>query len=112
MLAIATLAPAERAAWARLPAEARLPAFYDAWTAKEAWLKATGEGLMRAPVEVDRERAADGRAVPVVAGVPARGWRIWSFAPAPGYLGALAAPGDDWRPVGWDWTPDDVMHDA
>ena len=48
-----------------------LEAFYEAWTAREAAGKATGEGLFAAP--------AQGH------------WRSWRIAPAPGFLATLVA---------------------
>ncbi|CAL1239329.1 4'-phosphopantetheinyl transferase family protein [Candidatus Methylocalor cossyra] len=39
------LAPCELLYWRALPRAERLPAFFDSWTAKEAFAKATGRGL-------------------------------------------------------------------
>jgi phosphopantetheine--protein transferase-like protein len=44
-LANRVLAPDELAQWEALPAERRLEAFLEAWTAKEAYLKAIGRGI-------------------------------------------------------------------
>jgi 4'-phosphopantetheinyl transferase len=44
-LARGVLSPSECAVWAALPAAARGAAFLRAWTCKEAYAKATGEGL-------------------------------------------------------------------
>jgi 4'-phosphopantetheinyl transferase len=46
--------------------------FFEAWTKREAYIKARGEGLADDPVEF------------------APGWSIHTFEPAPGYIGALA----------------------
>ncbi|MBI2795838.1 MAG: 4'-phosphopantetheinyl transferase superfamily protein [Gemmatimonadetes bacterium] len=53
------------------------------WTAKEAVLKATGEGLRRSPESVVIEWGDDGR-------VRTPGWELARFA-AGGYLGSLAS---------------------
>jgi 4'-phosphopantetheinyl transferase len=75
--------PAEAAALDRLPAEQRPSAALRLWTAKEAYLKATGEGLSVAPDQI--EIAAP--------------WTVRELRPAPGYVGAVAAEGDDWEVV-------------
>lgn len=46
-LAERVLTPEEHDVWASAPPEHRLPAFLAAWTAKEAFLKALGEGIRR-----------------------------------------------------------------
>jgi 4'-phosphopantetheinyl transferase len=61
------------------PRERRLDFFY-AWTRKEAFVKALGGGLAL-PLE-----ALDLCTAP-------RGWRLESFAPAPGFIAALALYG-------------------
>ena len=75
--------PAEAAALDFLPAEARPAAALSLWTAKEAYLKATGEGLTVPPDEVE---------IPVT-------WSVRELRPAAGYLGAVAAEGEDWEVV-------------
>jgi 4'-phosphopantetheinyl transferase len=86
------LSGAEREAYARLEHEDRLLAFYQAWTRKEAFAKALGEGMNFPLQDLD---------VSFGPGEPARilrvgdtpgacsGWRLWSFAPAPGFVGAV-----------------------
>jgi 4'-phosphopantetheinyl transferase len=77
-LAARVLSDAELAQWAATPCSERLEHFLRAWTAKEAYLKALGLGLVR-PL----------REVPVDPG----GWTVHSYAPVPGALAAVAAEG-------------------
>lgn len=107
----------EAAALRRLPPEEQSAAFLRAWTAKEAYLKATGTGLVVRPggVEVGGAGGAvatnggmgagrpvaptgAGPAAPVrVAGDAGRPrWFVRWLWPAPGYVGAVAAEGDRW----------------
>ena len=46
-LAARSMTPAEHERWQREPEPERLDAFLRLWTAKEAYLKATGHGLVR-----------------------------------------------------------------
>jgi 4'-phosphopantetheinyl transferase len=83
----------EQSALARLAARDRSHGLYLAWTCKEAFLKATGEGLTR-PLD-SFDVAVDPQAPPALL----RGCRNWSIrclAPFPGYQAAIVAPGD-WR---------------
>ncbi|WP_454017354.1 4'-phosphopantetheinyl transferase family protein [Azospirillum sp. Marseille-Q6669] len=97
-------APEERAAFAALPEALRDEAFLNGWTRKEAFIKATGQGL---------STPLDRFAVELTPGRPARllsldgaleagratDWSLFDLRPAPGLVGALAVRGDGWRPV-------------
>lgn len=74
---------------------ARLNAFFHYWTCKEAFAKATGEGISTLQkIEVDpafaslrpvRENSLRGRLIPQ--------WALYSFMPAPNYTAALVVQG-------------------
>ncbi len=94
------LAPDEQRALERIAAPQREVAFYRLWTCKEAWLKATGEGLMRAPDSFSIGGAAEG--VPRLLWVHGRPaeidkWSLLTLDPQPGYAAALAVEGTGWR---------------
>jgi 4'-phosphopantetheinyl transferase len=100
-------APAEVQILLALPAELQREAFFNAWTRKEAFLKAVGVGLSYgldrveltlAPGEPARFLRIEGDT-----GRAAR-WALHALAPAPGYVAALAREGRipavaciDWR---------------
>jgi 4'-phosphopantetheinyl transferase len=101
--------PREVQAMRDLPPEERIAAFYSCWTGKEAYLKATGEGIATGlhNVEITLERR---RAVALV--LPAdrqdqASWYLKSFLPAAGYIGAVVVKADapcvrQWRiPLTW-----------
>jgi 4'-phosphopantetheinyl transferase len=70
-------------------------AFFRLWTRKEAYLKARGLGLTATTYGFD---APLKREKPVTF-VDEKGlrWRAEELSPAPGYVGAVVAEGDDWR---------------
>jgi 4'-phosphopantetheinyl transferase len=70
----------------------RLRAFYDAWTRKEALLKASGDGLSRSPKELDVGFELSANAP---SGKPREVDGAWlhAFEPRPDYVGALAVGG-------------------
>jgi 4'-phosphopantetheinyl transferase len=82
------------------------PAFFRLWTRKEAWLKATGDGISDSLGQVE---------VSFLAGEPARllslpgspevvhNWSLRELVPAPGFVGALAVPTQDMRLNCWRW---------
>jgi 4'-phosphopantetheinyl transferase len=96
--------PSESATIMSLSEEEKFTAFFRGWTAKEAYLKATGDGLSGSldkievsllPNEPVRLLSIDGN--PQIA---AR-WRLSSFAPAVDYLATIAVEGHDWRLSCW-----------
>jgi len=101
---------AEREALAAVPAAELDRAFFRCWTRKEAYLKAVGTGIT-VPLHAFDVTLAPGEPARMLAldGDPglAAAWRLHHLEPAPGYVGALAAPpppaGGDWRLAGWRW---------
>lgn len=76
-----------------LPNDLRNPAFFNLWTRKEAWLKATGDGLSEMLTEVEVSFLADEPArVLAISGNAevARHWTMLELSPAPGFAAALA----------------------
>lgn len=76
----------------KLSGEEAVRAFFRVWTRKEAWLKATGEGITGLPKSIEvfgpaaEPRLCDGPQA------DSKGTRLClhDLAPAPGFLGALA----------------------
>jgi 4'-phosphopantetheinyl transferase len=66
----------EYALYSMLAPQDRPRGFLECWTRKEAFAKATGEGLPTLLDELDAARAP--------------GWRTHSFSPLPGYIAAVA----------------------
>src|SRR5690606_10499525 len=92
VLAERFFAPSEAAALAALPADAREPAFVRLWCAKEAVLKAHGQGLSFGLHRLEFAPEGDGwrlAACDPALGVPGD-WSLGSFRPAPGYLATVA----------------------
>ncbi len=77
-------------AWRQLPASEQLHEFLRVWTVKEAYLKATGEGIVSAAVT----RPVD-----------ADGWTIAPLAVPDGYTGALAVDGSPAQVTTEVWDP-------
>lgn len=91
------LAPAERELLEGLPAQARRQVILQLWAAKEAALKATGEGVCRSLRELDVSSIfATGTATvwrPVVGGSETREWTVQPVNAGPGYAAAVAIEG-------------------
>jgi 4'-phosphopantetheinyl transferase len=80
-------APGEVAALRALPAALQPAVFFNAWTRKEAYVKATGQGLTRGldGVRADGSHDELGR------------FTVRTLHPAPGYAAALVVEGRDWE---------------
>jgi 4'-phosphopantetheinyl transferase len=91
----------------QLPRDQQPEAFFNLWTRKEAWLKATGDGLsdeMIRQIEVSFLPGETPRVI-AVAGNPqtAPSWTLKEFIPATGFIMALAAPAKDLKFSCWQW---------
>lgn len=91
-IAAAAFSAGERAELARLPAAEREAAFFACWSRKEAFVKATGEGIGYG-LEAFDVSLAPGAAARLVAtrrpGDDARSWTMRALAPFPGFAAAL-----------------------
>lgn len=87
-------APEESAALLALPPHARRQRFFELWTLKESYIKATGKGLAIALdsflFELPGEEGLTLRMRPELADSPQR-WRLWQLTLRPDYLAAVCA---------------------
>jgi 4'-phosphopantetheinyl transferase len=92
-----------------LPSHLHAEAFFSCWTKKEAYLKASGEGLAIPLNSFSVPQTTDPADIPVDLRVgshdtvPARRWSLYTLRPARGYTGALAIEGSGWRFSQWQW---------
>ncbi|HTD53512.1 MAG TPA: 4'-phosphopantetheinyl transferase superfamily protein, partial [Thermoanaerobaculia bacterium] len=100
-LALRHLCDRERRARHRMRSKDFPDLFLRLWTRKEAFLKATGEGLSRALSSLDLLDPSDPRARTSGSNRWRKlgGWSLADFEPAPGYLAAIAVASR-----GWSWT--------
>jgi 4'-phosphopantetheinyl transferase len=92
-LASTVLSAAERARLFELESANQVLGFFNAWTRKEAYLKARGIGLMAPPECFDVSLAPHAPAELLANRYDAddvRRWHLRAFTPAAGYVGALA----------------------
>jgi 4'-phosphopantetheinyl transferase len=86
----------------------RVRAFFDGWTRKEVFIKAVGEGLSY-PLDRFDVPLAPGKPAALLAVASdagrASGWLLRGLEPAPGFAGALAAPGRGWQVYCWASSP-------
>jgi 4'-phosphopantetheinyl transferase len=89
---------------ASLPLEERHDAFFRCWTRKEAYIKATGEGLSL-PLHQFDVCIASGSQDALLATRPetmeVRRWSLRDVAVKPGYAAALCISGTDWNLIDW-----------
>ncbi|HEX8139722.1 MAG TPA: 4'-phosphopantetheinyl transferase superfamily protein [Pyrinomonadaceae bacterium] len=90
-----------------LPRSLQPEAFFNCWTRKEAYIKARGEGLSLALDGFDVSLVPGERAALLsVRDDPeeALRWSLRELPIGPGYAGALAVEGHDWRLKCWRWA--------
>lgn len=96
---------AEQRALASLPKEWQTEAFFNCWTRKEAYVKATGAGITEALDKFAVTLAPDEAPRFLNIGddpATAARWRLSAFAPATGFVGALAWQGPPLTLRFWD----------
>jgi 4'-phosphopantetheinyl transferase len=87
-----------------LPAEQKTEAFFNCWTRKEAYLKATGEGIADAlpKIEVTLAPGKPAQLLNIAGDVQAASlWSLRSLSPATGFVGAVAARMNGLKLVCW-----------
>ncbi len=90
-----------------LPNIKKPAAFFNLWTRKEAWLKATGEGIAESLNQVQVSFLADepARLVSLFGDTQAgRHWHLCELNPAAGFVAALAVTGGETQVKCWHWT--------
>jgi len=101
----------ESAALRALPPDQRQEAFFNCWTRKEAYLKASGEGLAQ-PLDQFSVSLRPGEPAKLVSIAgdfqEASRWFIQAFSPADGYVAAVAVQGQGWHLKYWDYNGDSV----
>ena len=94
----------EKATLETLSTSRRQEGFFNCWTRKEAYIKATGKGLAQPLDQFDVSLApGDSAVLHYVEGSPdeASRWLLKSMTPAPGYVAALAVEGNNWHLNCW-----------
>ena len=90
-----------------LPEHERVEAFFRCWTRKEAFIKATGDGL-GLPLDQFRVSLRTGDPVRLLwagdGGSSIARWRLENIHVAPGFVGAVAVEAGDWILVERGWT--------
>jgi 4'-phosphopantetheinyl transferase len=98
--------PRESDGFKAVPEAERSRAFFNLWTRKEAWLKATAEGIGQSlnQVEVSFLAGESARFISLFGSIEAaEQWRLWELVPAPGYVGAVATRAKDAAVNCWSW---------
>ena len=97
----------EQSQLAALPAEEKVDAFFRCWTRKEAYIKATGDGLSLPLGQFDVSLAAGEKNALLATrpdGSEAGRWLLQEVPGGPGYIAALCVRGQDWKLNDWSGT--------
>lgn len=93
--------PEEVAELRSLPVTDRPEGFFRGWTRKEAYIKALGDGLQIPLGSFRVSLGSEHR--PTLESQDSSRWSLCSLDPAVGFVGAVAAEGQDWRVRCWHW---------
>ncbi len=97
----------ENLTFRKVPKNEKQSAFFRLWVRKEAFLKATGEGIAELLNQIEVSFLPDEPAK--LLNIPGRlgqitDWQLFDLAPAFGFAAALAGPVGIIAPVCWKWT--------
>ena len=102
----------ENAVYRALPVSDRRAAFFRCWTRKEAFIKASGEGLSHPLDRFDVTLAPDQpAAILTIDGEPVEtsAWSLFHLEPTADYVGAVAVQGSVRRLSGWVYRPEVIQ---
>ena len=96
----------ERVFFGTLPTSEKQETFFNWWTRKEAFTKATGEGLSY-PLDRFDVSAGPGKSVGLLTILgdtkEASRWSMWDVRPAEQFAGAVVVEGEGWDVQYWQW---------
>jgi len=98
--------PAEVATWRGLATALRADGFFNAWTRKEAFIKAIGEGLSM-PLNCFDVTLVPGAPAMLTRPLPCK-WSVRDLRPKPCYAGALVVERFDWQIRCFRWTETEI----
>lgn len=103
-LANTSFSPHEYAALCALPAELQTEAFFACWSRKEAFIKATGDGISQLAAFDVSLRPGEPARLLRIAGLPPgqQRWSIHDLPAIPDHAAALVVEGQDARIACWD----------
>jgi 4'-phosphopantetheinyl transferase len=91
----------EIAELAKLPPKPVNEAFFECWTAKEAYVKARGQGLS---IPLRSFTVEFGHREQLLRDGDGRQWICYALEPAPGFAGAVVAAGEGWTLRRYEWS--------
>lgn len=110
-LAYQILSKQEKTAWRKYPVNEKLDLLFRYWTCKEAYVKATGEGIAQ-PLEkihISLNQGSEVRFISINRSVrEALRWSLQELYPFPGFAAALVVEGFDYRLNHWQWPQDQI----
>jgi 4'-phosphopantetheinyl transferase len=105
-LAQSFFSPLECAMLHSVPDDLVQQAFFNCWTRKEAYMKATGDGLSL-PLQCFDVSLIPGEAAALIelrhSRQEASQWSMQELCPGPEFAAALVVEGKGWRPRFWQW---------
>jgi 4'-phosphopantetheinyl transferase len=103
-LAAASFSSAELAALRALPAAVHSEAFYLCWSRKEAFIKATGEGISQLDAfDVSLAPGDPARLLAIRGAAAHTAWSMYELPPLDGHAAALVTAGDALAVRCWSW---------